>query len=130
MPSYILTGRGGAGNARTSQTTAAPAKQPSATSYSTTPRYMSSGIGGAGNIHVSSSAAAHAAAQNDMRTAAEAASRPAPAAYTGRGGAGNVYRSRQSSTSSAGSSVYSAASSSSSMSSKAKAWASSAFGRS
>lgn len=129
MPSYILTGRGGAGNARTSQTTTAT-KQPSATSYSTTPRYMSSGIGGAGNIHVSSSAAAHAAAQNDMRTAAEAAARPAPVAYAGRGGAGNVYRARQSSTSSAGSSVYSAASDSSSMSAKAKAWASSAFGRS
>lgn len=122
MPAYIMTGRGGAGNARSSQPTTAPRS----TAHSTAPRYVSSGIGGAGNIHVSSSAAVHAAQQDDLRVAAEAAARPALTAYVGRGGAGNVYRARQSSSASESSSVCSDASTST-LSSKAKAWANAAF---
>ena len=120
-----FTGRGGAGNARSSSQLQPPPSKP--TAYSTTPRYVSSGIGGAGNYSVSSEAATQAAIANDFISAASAASRPQAAAYMGRGGAGNVYRERKASSSSAGSmssgnSIRSDNSMASSLGEKTKMW--------
>lgn len=97
MPSYVLTGRGGAGNAHrfspssSPPTTASkPAVAPSASS--STPRIVSSGVGGAGNMRAldarARSSAAHAL-QLDVRRAA--ARDRHPVGYAGRGGAGNAY---------------------------------------
>lgn len=124
-----FTGRGGAGNARSShpQPSQSPSASSQTTSYSTTPRYVSSGIGGAGNYSVSSEAATQAALAKDFISAASAASRPQAAAYMGRGGAGNAYRERKASGSSAasvssGGSIRSEKSVASSIGDKTKMW--------
>lgn len=100
-PTYILTGRGGAGNkhissssssSSTSSSQSTPRRTPSTTT-ATTQRYISNGVGGAGNIRTLSTTASQAAitrAVKDDITRAAARDR-APIGYAGRGGAGNAY---------------------------------------
>ncbi|OAA70090.1 hypothetical protein LEL_09906 [Akanthomyces lecanii RCEF 1005] len=124
MPSYVLTGRGGAGNthrlAPSSSSSPSTTKKPvaaSTTSSSSTPRIVSSGVGGAGNMRAldagARSSAAHAL-QQDMRR------------YAGRGGAGNAYAYAGSSASDADddASLLSGSSAASSVAERARGWAS------
>ncbi|KAJ4154878.1 hypothetical protein LMH87_000152 [Akanthomyces muscarius] len=134
MPSYVLTGRGGAGNthrlAPSSSSSPSTTKKPvaaSTTSSSSTPRIVSSGVGGAGNMRAldagARSSAAHAL-QQDMRRAA--ARDRHPVGYAGRGGAGNAYAYAGSSASDADddASLLSGSSAASSVAERARGWAS------
>lgn len=136
MPSYVLTGRGGAGNTHrlasstsTSSTLAPRTSNTSSptTSSSSTPRIVSSGVGGAGNMRPldssSRSNAAHALQQDIHRAAARDRH---PVGYAGRGGAGNAYAYAGSgnSPSDDDASLLSASSSGSSVGERARGWAS------
>ena len=94
-PTYILTGRGGAGNKHlSSSTSSSPSNSaPRRTPSSNTQRYISNGVGGAGNIRTLSTTASQAAITRDVKDdICRAAARDrAPVGYAGRGGAGNAY---------------------------------------
>lgn len=94
-PTYILTGRGGAGNKHlSSSTSSSPSSStPRRTPSSNTQRYISNGVGGAGNIRTLSTTASQAAITRDVKDdICRAAARDrAPVGYAGRGGAGNAY---------------------------------------
>ena len=114
--SYTRCGRGGAGNVYrgpstpTTTTISSTSSQPRASST----RFFS-GIGGAGNAHSASERPPPALSLEDA--VRHAAARDTPSVgYCGRGGAGNIYRRKESDASSSGSSVRS------SMSSTAKLW--------
>ncbi|KID96485.1 hypothetical protein MAJ_07541, partial [Metarhizium majus ARSEF 297] len=116
--SYVRCGRGGAGNTFRAQAAPSPAVSSSSAAAPSPSRFFS-GIGGAGNAH------AHCASERPPATASlddavrhAAARDSAPVGYCGRGGAGNVYRRKESdaSSSSCASSVRS------SVSSTAKLW--------
>lgn len=122
---YIRSGRGGAGNlfprsslplttsSSTSSSATAETKQTPASSSSS--RRFFSGIGGAGNAHNANERAPHSIEDEFRRAAAR---EKAGAGHCGIGGAGNVFRRKQSdaSVSDAGSD------SASEMSEKAKLW--------
>lgn len=127
--SYIRCGRGGAGNtfrapSSTSTTNAIPSSSKKSPSMPST-RFFS-GIGGAGNAHSASERPPVTASLDDAVRHA-AARDNASVGYCGRGGAGNVYRRKESdaSTTSSASSVRSG------KSSTAKLWSrvSGTFGR-
>ncbi|KAM0668232.1 hypothetical protein ACQRIT_000712 [Beauveria bassiana] len=133
MPSsYVLTGRGGAGNTHRLTSTATSSKPatssssfsssvPAITASSSTPRIVSSGVGGAGNMRALDPGARSSAAhdlQLDMRRAA--ARDRHPVGYAGRGGAGNAYAYADDND---GASLLSASSAASSVAERAKGWA-------
>ncbi|KAM3445845.1 hypothetical protein NHJ13734_000022 [Beauveria thailandica] len=125
MPSsYVLTGRGGAGNAHRLTSTATSSKPSSSSSSvpaitASTPRIVSSGVGGAGNMRALDPGARSSAAhdlQLDMRRAA--ARDRHPVGYAGRGGAGNAYAYADDDAS-----LLSGSSAASSVAERAKGWA-------
>lgn len=93
MPSYVFTGRGGAGNIARLPTTK-PSSSSSTKNFiaDATPRIVSSGVGGAGNMRALDSATRSSAAQALHDDIHRAAARDRhPVGYAGRGGAGNAY---------------------------------------
>ncbi|KAM3559113.1 hypothetical protein MY1884_003634 [Beauveria asiatica] len=128
MPSsYVLTGRGGAGNAHRLTSTATSSTPSSSSSSSSsvpaitasTPRIVSSGVGGAGNMRALDPGARSSAAhdlQLDMRRAA--ARDRHLVGYAGRGGAGNAYAYADDDAS-----LLSGSSAASSVAERAKGWA-------
>ncbi|QUC23347.1 uncharacterized protein UV8b_07588 [Ustilaginoidea virens] len=128
--SYVRCGRGGAGNTFRASSSEArtTAVSPTAKKTPSSGRFFS-GIGGAGNAHPAAELPSAAASLDDaLRHAAKRDN--APVGYCGRGGAGNIYRRKDSDAASA-STASSAASVKSSMSSTANLWkrVSGSFGR-
>ena len=123
--SYMRCGRGGAGNIyrATGSATKSYTVQPSAASST---RFFS-GIGGAGNAH-SASERPSATASLDDAVRHAAARDTASVGYCGRGGAGNIYRRKESD---ASSSSAASTTSSGSAGSVSKLWTrvSGSFGR-
>ncbi|KAM3546368.1 hypothetical protein ARSEF1564_000643 [Beauveria bassiana] len=134
MPSsYVLTGRGGAGNTHRLTSTATSSKPatssssssssvPAITASSSTPRIVSSGVGGAGNMRALDPGARSSAAHDLQLDVRRAAARDRhPVGYAGRGGAGNAYAYADDDAD--GASLLSASSAASSVAERAKGWA-------
>ncbi|KAK2595446.1 hypothetical protein QQS21_006856 [Conoideocrella luteorostrata] len=120
--SYVRCGRGGAGNtfrASSKPTTTTISSSSSANNSASSSRRFFSGIGGAGNAHAAAELPSVTASLDDAVRHA-AARDNASVGYCGRGGAGNIYRRKDSDASS--SSASSAGSVKSNLSSTAKLW--------
>ncbi|KAI9760776.1 MAG: hypothetical protein M1835_000109 [Candelina submexicana] len=108
---YVRSGIGGAGNYHLADQLMPPTSIPSTVPIPRGNGHFSSGIGGAGNIHHASERAV--LSSNEELVRARVRQRKAPTAYhLGIGGAGNRYRSRQSSSSPRSSSSFESTSSS------------------
>ncbi|KAJ6784947.1 hypothetical protein PWT90_04445 [Aphanocladium album] len=129
MPSYVLTGRGGAGNTHrlsspVSSTPALAAPRTSSFSSSAVPRIVSSGVGGAGNMRALDSSSRSSAAQALQLDIDRAAARDRhPVGYAGRGGAGNAYAYGNTTSDDDASLLSASSSAASSVGERARGWA-------